>query len=282
MFFDTHTHTKYSCDCSKIPEDAIVSAISKGLSGIAITDHSDLRLFEMFDIETELPASARETQRLKEKYGDKIIISNGIEISDAAAEGFSDRLDTALGFYDYDIVLASVHIVDYKDKWVQFSSDDFSKTDSRQLQDMLDIYFEYMLRSVYDNQFSTLCHVTYPMRYINGIYKRGITLDRNIKTIEDIFKIIIDKNTCLEINTAKCTKENPFAFCPESELIKLYISLGGRMFTLGSDSHIAGSEGRCFTEASEFLKSHGINGAYYFEKKSPVYYNFQGVTKCTR
>ena len=77
MFFDTHTHTKYSCDCSKIPEDGIISAINKGLSGLAITDHSDLRLFEMFDIRNELPASARETQRLKEKYGDRIKISNG-------------------------------------------------------------------------------------------------------------------------------------------------------------------------------------------------------------
>ena len=274
MFFDTHTHTKFSCDCSKIPEDGIISAIEKGLSGIAITDHSDLRLFEKFDIPTELPASARETQRLKEKYGDKIIISNGIEISDAAIPHFADRLEEALHFYDYDLILASVHIADYKGKWVEFSSDDFSKTDFHQLEEMMDIYFDYMLKSVYNNQFSILCHVTYPLRYINGVYKRGITLDRYQNKIEDIFKVIIDKNTCLEINTAKCTKENPDNFCPEKELIEFYLSLGGKMFTLASDSHIAGSEGRCFEEASCLLKSHGINGAYYFEKQKPVFYNF--------
>lgn len=273
MFFDTHTHTKFSCDCHKVPEDAIISAINKGLSGIAITDHSDLRLFDTFDIETDLPASAMETVRLREKYKDKIEIFTGIEISDAAIPEFSGRLQKALNFHDnYDIVLASVHIIDYKNKWVQFSSDDFSKTDFCHLHGMLDVYFDYMLRSVYENRFSALCHVTYPLRYINGTYKRGITLDRNIKTIEEIFKVIIDKNTCLEINTSKCTKENPYNFCPEDELVNLYLSLGGRMFTLASDSHIAGSEGRCFDEAAEFLKSHGIDGCYYFEKQKPIYY----------
>ena len=275
MFFDTHTHTKFSCDCQKEPEDAISSALCKGLSGIAITDHSDLRLFEAFDIPTLLPASARETQKLWEKYKGQIEIFTGIEISDAAIPEYKGRLRQALEFHDnYDIILASVHIIDYDGRNVKFSSADFSKTDASLLGKFLDIYFEYMLRTVYENDYSTLCHMTYPLRYINEKYGRGITLDRNIKTIEDIFKVIIDKKTCLEINTARCTKENPYAFCPEEDLLKMYISLGGKLFTLGSDSHIAGSEGRCFTQAAEFLKKSGITGACYFEKQKRIFYEF--------
>ena len=275
MFFDTHTHTQFSCDCSKIPEDGILSAIKKNLDGIAITDHSDLRLFEEQDIPTNLPASAIETVRLRKKYKNDIRIFTGIEISDAAIEKLHDRLERAFNFYhDYDILLASVHLVDYDDKSVEFSSADFSKTDFSLLERLMEVYFDYMLKTVYNNQFSTLCHVTYPLRYINGAYNRGITLDKYIKTIEDIFKVIIDKKTCLEINTAKCTVDNPFAFCPEKELLELYISLGGKMFTLGSDSHIAGSEGRSFKEAASFLKERGIGGAYYFDKLQPVYYEF--------
>ena len=130
-----------------------------------------------------------------------------------------------------------------------------------------------MKRTVYENDFSVLCHVTYPLRYINGIYKRGVLIDNYIGMIEDVYKIIMDKNTALEINTAKCTPENPYAFCPEEDLLKLYISLGGRMFTLGSDSHIAGSEGRCFDEAAVFLRNNGINECYYFEKLKPISYS---------
>ncbi len=272
MYFDTHTHTKHSCDSKKEPEDAIIHAIKNGLSGIAITDHSDLRLFEPYNIPTELPASGRDADALAEKYKEQIKVFSGIEISDAAIPKYRDRLNKAFDFYDYDILLASAHIVDLDGRECEFSSTDFSKFDISTLERLLDIYFEYLLITVYENNFSTLCHLTYPLRYINGIYKKGITIDRNIKRIEEIYKVIIDKNTALEINTAKCTAENPFAFCPEKELLELYIALGGKMFTLGSDSHIASSEGRCFKEAAEFLKEHGIGGCYYFKKKNPVYY----------
>lgn len=274
MFYDTHTHTKHSCDCSKIPEDAIVTAIKNGLSGISITDHSDLRLFEMYNIPQEIPESCKTADLLAEKYKEHIEVFTGIEISDAAIPKYHDRLKEAFGFYDYDIVLGSVHIVDLDGKICELSSADFTNVDASTINNLMDVYFDYMLKTVYENNFSTLCHVTYALRYINGLYKKGYLIDRNLKTIEDIYKVIIDKNTALEINTAKCTKENPFAFCPEKELLELYISLGGKMFTLGSDSHIAGSEGRCFKEASDFLKEHGINGAYYFRKRQPVYYKF--------
>ena len=274
MFFDTHTHTKHSCDSQKEPEDAIVTAIDKGLSGIAITDHSDLRLFVPYNIPVELPASGRDADLLAEKYKGQIEVFSGIEISDAAIPRYKDRLQQAFDFYNYDILLASAHIVDLDGKECEFSSTDFSEFDTHTLEKLMDVYFEYMLTTVYEHDFSTLCHVTYPLRYINGAYKKGYILDRNIKRIEDIFKVIIDKKTALEINTAKCTSENPYAFCPEQDLLELYISLGGKMFTLGSDSHIAGSEGRGFNEAAEFLKSHGIDGAYYFKKKQPVFYKF--------
>lgn len=272
MFYDTHTHTKHSCDAQKEPEDGVVSAIKKGLSGIAITDHSDLRLFYDYDIPNEIPKSCREADELNHKYNGQIEVFSGIEISDAAIPKYNCRLDEALNFHDYDIILASAHIVDLDGKMCEFSSADFSHFDTETLNRLLEVYFEYMYRTVYDYQFSALCHVTYPLRYINGIYNKGITLDSHMKKIEDIFKVIIDKKTALEINTAKCTAENPLAFCPENELLELYISLGGRMFTLGSDSHIAGSEGRGFNEAADFLKKHSIDGCYYFKKKAPVFY----------
>ncbi len=273
MYFDCHTHTKHSCDASKEPLDAVLSAVDKGLYGLYFTDHSDLRLFELHNIPEEIPKSCRTADELNGKYGDRIRIFSGIEISDAAIDKYADRLYSALRFYDYDILLASAHIVDYKGKECEFSSADFSNVDKEDIDGLLRTYFEYMLRTVYENQFSTLCHVTYPLRYINGIYKRGAVIDNYIKMIEDVYKVIIDRNTALEINTAKCTAVNPYAFCPEEDLLKLYISLGGKMFTLGSDSHIAGSEGRCFDEAAAFLKKNGIYECCYFEKLRPVSYS---------
>ena len=122
MFYDTHTHTRHSCDCSKVPEDAIITAIKNGLSGIAITDHSDLRLFEPFNIPEEIPASCKEADGFAEKYKGQIEVFSGIEISDAAIPMYKERLKAAFNFYDYDIVLASVHIVDPDGKPCELSS----------------------------------------------------------------------------------------------------------------------------------------------------------------
>jgi histidinol phosphatase-like PHP family hydrolase len=69
----------HSCDASKIPEDAVITAIKNGLSGISITDHSDLRLFYKYNIPEEIPASCREADMLAEKYKGKIQVFSGIE-----------------------------------------------------------------------------------------------------------------------------------------------------------------------------------------------------------
>lgn len=43
MKFDLHTHTKYSSDGVIEPEKVVKTAIKRGLSGIAITDHNTLK-----------------------------------------------------------------------------------------------------------------------------------------------------------------------------------------------------------------------------------------------
>ena len=44
MKYDLHTHTKYSLRCGVVePEDLVKMAISKGLNGIAVTDHDTIK-----------------------------------------------------------------------------------------------------------------------------------------------------------------------------------------------------------------------------------------------
>ncbi|NOQ33199.1 MAG: PHP domain-containing protein, partial [Methanosarcinales archaeon] len=44
MKYDLHTHTKYSPRCGIVePEDFVKMAISKGLDGIAVTDHDTIK-----------------------------------------------------------------------------------------------------------------------------------------------------------------------------------------------------------------------------------------------
>jgi predicted metal-dependent phosphoesterase TrpH len=69
---DLHVHSKYSGDTDADPEELILRALSRGLHGIAFTEH--------YSYEASEPV-----ERLREKYKDSILILRGVELS--AAEG---------------------------------------------------------------------------------------------------------------------------------------------------------------------------------------------------
>ena len=72
MKIDLHVHTRFSGDALSAPEDVVRCAIEKDLDGIAFTEHYFFEASEHAD-------------RLREKYGDRILIFRGVEYS--AEEG---------------------------------------------------------------------------------------------------------------------------------------------------------------------------------------------------
>lgn len=267
MYYDCHNHTCFSKDApNKTPAQSCESALSKGLCGIAFTEHANLRT----DDELELvEKGVKEVLKLKKDYEGKLKVFTGIELADIPY--YPDRLKKSFEICDFDSVLCSVHLLDYKGKVLEMSVTDFTDTSVDEVYEILKIYYNDMLKSVYNTSFNILCHLTYPLRYFNVKYNKNVTLDRYANLIEDIMKTAIDKKAALEINTAKATDDGK-DFCPDKDYIKLYKNLGGTMFTLGSDSHIPGTEGKLFDKASELLKSCGVTECYYFEKGLPHSY----------
>lgn len=75
IFADYHTHTIFSHGKGSV-EDNIKSAIEKGLSEIAITDHDSTHM--LYGIR-KLPEYFFEIERCRDKYSDKIKVITGIE-----------------------------------------------------------------------------------------------------------------------------------------------------------------------------------------------------------
>ena len=67
---DLHVHSKYSGDTDAEPEELVLRAVSRGLHGIAFTEH--------YSYEASEPV-----ERLREKYEDAIMILRGVELSTA-------------------------------------------------------------------------------------------------------------------------------------------------------------------------------------------------------
>ena len=56
---------------------------------------------------------------------------------------------------------------------------------------------------------------------------------------------------------------------PDPEILNRYKAMGGKMITLGSDSHTPGTLGVHFAETAEYLKSLGFESNFYFKNRMP-------------
>lgn len=264
---DMHTHTNNSADCNEPMENTVKSAIEKGIEVLAFTDHCDLTYFDIRDNDKSIGESFKQAESLREKYNDKIKILSGIELGEYVYN--KDLGDYMLGKFDYDVVIASLHV--RRDNSV-FSATDYSKEKDEDIRKMLDEYFEdlYELASTMD--YDILAHLTIPYRYLNGKY--GFRYDSRDyeEIITKILKEVIKRKKALEINTSGI-KFYGMLF-PDEWIVEKYYDLGGRLITIGADAHVSQHVGLNFAKAEEYLKKVGFTGYNYFEKRKRKFIEF--------
>ncbi|MCH5198251.1 MAG: histidinol-phosphatase HisJ family protein [Oscillospiraceae bacterium] len=269
MLYNCHTHTFRSHDSTAPINDVIEAAINGGLSGVIFTDHCDCEYHKTLNIEEQFNLCESDILAAREVYGDRIKLLFGIELGESVyAPDFAKKI---LSAHDYDAVLLSVHSVRIKDYDMPFATIDFSKLSDEFIDGYLKKYFEDMLESVNSFDFDILSHLTVPLRYIELKYGREINIERHYPAIETILKEIITQEKALEINTSSVEKDSPIFF-PDENIIDLYLSLGGKYFTLGSDSHTAKGVTKGLKEACRLLKSKGVTELCYYEGRKRVIY----------
>ena len=254
MIFDSHMHSKFSTDSQMKIEDAINTAKERNL-GIIITDHMDLAYPVKEDFKFHIPSYFNEYEKYR---GDRLKL--GIEIG--LTEDTLLENEAIAKNYDFDFILGSIHAVNNLDIYVDYINQGYDKTKFFQL------YFENMLNCVkLYNNFDSLSHIDYPCRYCK-FENKEIILDDFKDIIAEIFKILINKNKVLELNTSRLhIKEAQKSLI---DIYKLYSDLGGKYITLGSDAHIQNSIGRNFDLALNFLEKVNLQGVYFDNRKIKI------------
>ncbi len=265
--FDTHIHTNNSPDSKQSIDTVCTTAIKNGMSAVTICDHAEVSLFDRYDFHKLIKSSVKDVQMAQDKYGDKIKILQGIEISEFFWD--EEKLSGFLSLSDYDVILGSVHRVACAEHNDSYSRVVMSDTTEENLYLFLRTYFEDMIRMLEDYDFDVLAHLTVPLRYINGKYGRGIELSGYENTIEKILCMIKQKDIALEINTSGLDTAVNCCF-PDEKIVKKYRELGGELVTIGSDAHTPDRIGYGFERAKEMLKNAGFDGYYYYEKRKPA------------
>lgn len=274
MYIDYHVHTNYSDDSSYLMEDVIKDAIEKGIEDICITDHVDYGIKYDWDqvdkmiyrdgmplANVDYEKWEKELTYLQDKYKDQISIKMGME--------FGMQMHTIQQYqqlfhkYPFDFIILSVHQVEDKEFWTQ----DFQKGKTQQ--EYIERYYQEMLDLVTHYQdYSVLGHMDLIVRYDKqGLYP----FDKIKPMIQKILERVIADGKGIEVNTSY-HRYGLNDMTPSRDILKLYHELGGKIVTIGSDSHQKEHLGAYIQEAKEELKALGFEYYCTFDKLQPLFH----------
>ena len=265
---DMHTHSENSHDSVCSIEEMCLAQIEKGTNIMAVTDHADIYSFDDYDIYTPIEKTYKKVEELNRKYGDRITLLSGIEISEGF--WFPEKSNKMRTLCDYDVIIGSVHCVKYGDLTIPYSRIDFSSFSEKEIYDYLDFYFDDMYEMLEKENFDVLAHLTCPIRYITGKYSIDINMEKFRKKIDKILSVIIEKNIALEVNTSSYDVLGDFF--PSKIILKQYFEMGGCLLTMGSDAHVAENASIQFEKALQTIREIGFDKMYYYKKRKPVAY----------
>ena len=262
MIADFHIHTCFSGDSEANVDKVIQSAIEKGMTHMAITDHNDFE-FENGKFELNTEKYFEYMSKKKIEYKSDISLSIGIECG--LEPKFHDRINSLLNSYSFDFVIGSSHVINGRDPYYK------EYFENRSVHAAM---VEYLLSiseniDIFDN-FDVYGHLDYMMRYapITAEEKR-YSYEEYGELFDEILLKLINKDKGIEINTSPL-KSGLYDTNPNIQVIKRYKELGGKIITIGSDAHLPEHVGHSFDVAADMLNETGFTYFNVFENRQPM------------
>ena len=266
MFADYHLHSQFSADSDLDLDTICRTAVNKGIKEIAVTDHYDIDYMDdtiefILDKENYL----NELEKYQQKFAGKLKIKKGIEMG--LQLHIFEECDNYLAD-DFDFIIGSFHTVEKADLY---------RGDFFRGYEQWEAYLQY-LKTVLNviknyNNFNVIGHLDLVRRY--GDFDSSPDLMENktaAELVKEILKILIKKDKGLEVNTSGYHLEDGKNPMPSWNILELYYELGGKILTLGSDSHYSAQIGYKFEETAEKLKEIGFKTLTTFTEGKPDFY----------
>ena len=255
-FSDFHMHSTYSDGAATIQEMAR-SAIEKGLTTIAITDHMPLPFRTRYAMDKDrLLAYRNEIDKVRQRHGHQLTILTGLEI---------EYLPDILGWiedilaFDWDLLIASVHHLPGGDSHAMVNGNETE--------------FKNTLTTVFNNDIKALCRQYYQTiqqaaatHWFDIIGHLDVLKKHNRANqyfdekspwykalVEETLDVLKIQSIKMEINTSgRIHPAN--AFYPSPWIIKAAMDRGIPL-TMGSDSHAPNTLGQFFDLAQGLIRN---------------------------
>lgn len=260
MLADYHNHTSFSNDSTYPMEESIKQAIKLKIDEICYTEHVDY-LTNDVSHHVDYAAYLQEYRRLKAKYKGQIEIKFGIEFG--VQQHMIPKFEQDFARYDFDFVILSNHQMNDQELWNQEFQSGKTQLEYNQA------YYQaiYDIISQYKN-YSVLGHLDMIKRYDQA----GILADEvNEELIKKILRLVIQDGKGIEVNTSNFRYGLP-DLTPSRTILKWYYELGGKVLTIGSDSHEESHLGFKIEEVKKELKKIGFEQFCTFDQMQPMFH----------
>lgn len=258
-FSDQHTHSDNSPDSKVSVTELCEAAVVKKLDSIAVTDHCEMDAFIADNYNISYRQAFVSVCKARDSFKGILKVNVGIELGQATAD--LAAADEVIEL-PYDIVIGSTHALPGMQ---DFFFLDYKNTDVKEL---FARYLAEEKKLAEWGKFDTLAHLTYPLRYINGVHGHNVKTSDFGDEITAVFKEIIKRGISLEINSSGLHQEIcdtlPDRFC-----LELYKSLGGERITFGSDAHKTVDIGKDIDKAVDLAKDIGFNYYCLYNQRRP-------------
>ena len=204
--------------------------------------------------------SIEPVRELKEQLSGQIEFINGIELGQPTQN--RKAAQEVLSLAEYDFVLGSLHNLKGERDFY------FLEYTKENVPELLERYFRELLELVEENNFDSLAHLTYPMRYIAA--NPEITTDMSCfkDELDEILKKLAENGKALEVNTSGL-RQMIHKTLPDEEVIRRFRELGGKYVTIGSDAHRWGDVGSGIEDGLQLLLKCGYTHFTVYEKRKP-------------
>lgn len=246
---DYHLHTGCSHDAEGSIIETCEAAVKAGLREICITEHLDFEptddCYGYFDydlIKNEIDAA-------RIAFAGKLEIRFGAEF-DFIPKYRSQIRDSAASM-DFDFILGAVHWIN--ETPLVFPDECFA---GKSAIEAYTPYFETVLALVETGIFDSLAHLDICKRHGMRFYG-AFDLKPFSEIIDRILRGVIERDMCLEVNSSGLRRGSGETF-PGRPILQRYYDMGGRLITVGSDSHNPENVGFGINQAIDLIKEVGF------------------------
>lgn len=260
---DFHVHTDNSYDGNHSATFICEKAEFNNLRAVAFTDHCEVdRCITDYAHERAVFQTFFEIAKVKSAFLGKFLVLNGIELGQPTyAPEIAKRI---LLSQKFDVVIGSIH--NLRNGFDPYDAVSFTESEA---DDFMKEYFDEMIEMCKWGDFNVLAHLTYPLRYFYAKSDILIDLNNYKKQVDEILKIIALKDIALEINTAGL-RQKLNRLQPETDIVRRFRELGGKLVTVGSDAHYANDLGKGIPEAYQCVLDAGFDAITLFQDRNPV------------